>query len=84
MFYWPFIFMTGFVLFSAFICNLSAVVMKPIHDFTEELSEQLEGTNIFFDKPIGFGGSPSHEQTNQDQDNRRTSDETLIQNEIER
>jgi Ion channel len=66
MIFWPFIFLFGFVLFSAFICNLSAVVMKPVHDFTKHLAERLEDTNMFFGKPMNKRDNDSHEQTYQD------------------
>lgn len=51
VFYWPLNFLMGFVLFSAFICNLSAVALKPAHKYTTNLTQRLEKTNMFFGKP---------------------------------
>lgn len=77
MIFWPFIFLLGFVLFSAFICNLSAVVMKPVHDYTHQLSHRLEETHMFFGKPIPQRDSGTHEQRRQD-DHRLNLDESAL------
>lgn len=77
MIFWPFIFLLGFVLFSAFICNLSAVVMKPVHDYTHQLSHRLEKTHMFFGKPIPQRDSGINEQRHQD-DHRSNLDESAF------
>jgi Ion channel len=77
MIFWPFIFLLGFVLFSAFICNLSAVVMKPVHDYTHQLSTRLEETHMFFGKPINKRESDA--QVEESQENRHsTLDESVF------
>ena len=76
MILWPFIFLIGFVFFSAFICNLSAVVMKPVHNYTHQLSHRLEDTQMFFGKPIGKRESDS--QLQRSHDNHRSNHEENV------
>ena len=81
MIVWPFIFLFGFVLFSAFVCNLSAVVMKPVHDYTHHLSERLEKTHMFFGKSIQSNGSDINEERSQG--NRRLNFDEVAFNSCE-
>jgi Ion channel len=49
---WPYLFLLGFVLLSAFLCSLSSIVMKPMHEFTTKLAKRLDKTNMMFGSPI--------------------------------